>query len=76
MAPKKQKERSGVLSFIAWFTGVVVSLVVGFGMINGTLGLPGWLGGASAIGQWIVMAVGWIVLITTLIGAVMAILKR
>jgi len=66
----------GVLGFLAWFTGVVVSLAVSFGLINGTLGLPWWLGGASAAGVFIVTAVGWIVLITTLISAVMAIVRR
>jgi len=66
----------GVIHFLAWFTGVVVSLAVAFGLINGTLGLPSWLGGATAAGMWIVMAVGWIVLITTLLGAIMAILRR
>ena len=72
----KQKGRSSVLNLIAWITGVIVSLVVGFGMINGTLRLPMWLGGSSVVGMWIVLAAGWIVVITTLIGAVLAILQR
>ncbi len=63
------------LHFVAWFTGIVVSLVVGFGMINGTLGLPAWLGGGSTGGDFIVLIVGWIVIITTIISAVMAVLK-
>ena len=72
----KQNAGGGVLSGVAWFTGVVVSLAVAFGLINGTLGLPAWLGGVSAAGIWVVWAVGWIVLVTTLIGAVLAILRR
>jgi len=72
----KQRSGNGVLGFIAWFTGIVVSLAVAFGLINGTLGLPGWLGGTSTAGMWLVWAVGWIVLITTLVGAVLAILRR
>ena len=72
----KRREKSAVLNLIAWATGIVVSLVVGFGMINGTLGLPMWLGGASYIGQMIVVVAGWIVVITTLIGAVLAVLQR
>lgn len=71
-----QRGSGNVLSFLAWFTGVVVSLVVGFGMINGTLGLPGWLGGGTVTGDWLVMVVGWVVLITSLVGAVLAILKK
>ena len=64
------------LGLIAWITGVIVSLVVGFGMINGTLMLPGWLGGGSGFGDGLVVVVGWIVVITTLVGAIMAVLKK
>ncbi len=71
-----KQQGHGVLGFLAWFTGVVVSLAVAFGLINGTLMLPAWLGGASAAGMWIVQAVGWITLITTLVGAIMALLRR
>ncbi len=65
-----------VMSFLAWFTGVVVSLVVGQAMIRGLLTLPGWLGGGTSAGDWVTMIIGWIVVLTTLIGAVMAILKK
>jgi hypothetical protein len=70
------KKNSTILNIIAWFTGVVVSLVVGNAMIQRILTLPNWLGGASTAGMWIAMVIGWIVVITTLVGAVMAILKR
>ena len=65
------KQSGRVLNFIAWLTGVLVSLSVGFAMIAGTLSLPTWLGGGV-----LAMIVGWIVVITTLISAVMAILKE
>ena len=70
------KGGSTVVGILAWFTGVVVSLVVGNAMIIGLLTLPGWLGGASVAGLWIAKAIGWVVVITTVIGAVMALLKR
>ena len=70
------KQRSSVLHFVAWFTGVVVSLAVGFGLINGTLVLPGWLGGDSAAGMMITGFVGWIVVVTSLVSAAMVVLKR
>ena len=70
------KQKSKILNVIAWITGVVVSLAVGFGMINGVLGFPTWLGGGTTIGNFIVLAVGWIVVITTLISAVLAILEQ
>ena len=75
MAKKKSSELQA-LNFVAWFTGVIVSLVVGNAMIQGVLSLPGWLGGTSTIGIWIAAAIGWIVIITTLIGAILAILRR
>ncbi|MFA4953090.1 MAG: hypothetical protein WC584_02620 [Candidatus Pacearchaeota archaeon] len=70
------KQGGTLVHLLAWVTGVVVSLVVGFGMINGTLVLPIWLGGGSAAADSIVVFFGWIVLITTLISAVMALLKK
>ncbi len=70
------KQNSRVLNFLAWFTGVVVSLAVGFGLITSRLILPTWLGGATPIGLWITMAVGWVVVITTLISAVLALIKN
>lgn len=64
-----------VLNFIAWLTGVLVSLSVGFAMagagVDQTLSLPSWLGGST-----VAMIVGWIVVITTLITAVMALLDQ
>ena len=68
------KQRSNVLGFVAWFTGVIVSLVVGHAMIQRILTLPWWLGGNAA--PWIAVAIGWIVVITTLIGAVLAVIKK
>ena len=72
----KQQGRGSVLSIIAWFTGVVVSLVVGNAMIQRILTLPPWLGGVTEAGAWIAVAIGWIVVITTLVGAVLALIKR
>lgn len=65
------KQSSKMLNFIAWLTGVIVSLAVGFAMIGGTLSLPTWLGG-----NLIAMIAGYIVVITTGIGVILAILKR
>jgi hypothetical protein len=65
------KSGSMVLNFVAWLTGVLVSLSVGFAMIEGTLSLPAWLGGSA-----LAMIVGWIVVITTLISAVLAIIQK
>ena len=60
-----------VLNFIAWLTGVIVSLAVGFAMMGGTLTLPTWLGG-----HVLAMIAGWVVVVTTLLSVVMAILSQ
>ncbi len=68
------KQSSTILGFVAWFTGVIVSLVVGQAMIQRILTLPWWLGGIAA--PWIAVAIGWVVVITTLVGAVLAIIRK
>ncbi len=65
-----KKEGNKVLHFVSWLTGVIVSLAVGFAMIGGTLVLPWWLGGSI-----LAMIAGWVVLVTTIISAVLAIIK-
>ena len=69
-----KRNGSTAMNLLAWLTGVVVSLVVGNGMIQGALVLPTWLGGDTA--PLIAIVIGWIVIITTLIGAVMALLRK
>jgi len=71
---KKSSGLKKVLSFVAWLTGVIVSLVVGNALIAGNLVLPQWLGGATQVGLMIAVAVGWIVIITTLLSVVLAII--
>lgn len=67
------KKVNNVLHIVAWLTGVIVSLAVGFAMIGKTLTIP-WL---TNIGAGIVTVIaGWIAVITTLIGVVLVILKQ
>ena len=70
------KKDSKLLNFVAWFTGVVVSLTVGFGLINGILTLPSWLGGETVVGGLAVVVVGWVVVVTTLASIVLIVLKK
>jgi len=63
----KKKGGSKFLNFIAWLTGIIVSLAVGFALIGGTLSVP-YLGVVN-------MIAGWIVVITTLLSLILAILK-
>ena len=62
------KQSAKVLNFIAWLTGVIVSLAVGFALISGTLSVP-YLGVVNDIA-------GWIVVITTLLSVVLALLNQ
>ena len=62
-----------VLNFVAWMTGVLVSLAVGFAMTGGGLTVP-WI---DSLGAGVVTIVaGWIVIIATLVGVVLAVLKQ
>lgn len=64
------KKEGKILNFVVWLTGVLVSLSVGFAMIDGILSLPTWVGGSL-----VAMIVGWVVVITTLLSAVLALLR-
>lgn len=57
-----------LLGVIMWIVGVLVSLAVGFGMTSGTLVIP-------FIPEIITNIAGWIVVIGTILGAIVAILK-
>ncbi len=69
MKKKKAKNNTGALSklvtFVAWLTGVIVSLAVGFALTGGTLSVP-YLGVVNQIA-------GWVVIIATIVGAILAI---
>ena len=68
----KNKQAGKVLNFVVWLTGVLVSLSVGFAMIDGTLTLPFWLG----VNLGVPMIVGWVVVITTLVSALLAVIEK
>lgn len=61
------KQGGKVLNFVAWLTGIIVSLAVGFALIGGTLAVP-YIGVVNVIA-------GWVVVITTVISTIMVILK-
>ena len=67
----KKSDIGKILNFVVWLTGVLVSLSVGFAMVSGTLTLPFWLGG-----NILATIVGWIVVITTILSAILALVKN
>jgi hypothetical protein len=66
---KQKNFLSRLLNFIAWLTGVIVSLAVGFSMIDKVL-----------IIRWIPVIItqitGWIVVVITLLGVIFSILNN
>ena len=68
MAKKNTLQK--ILSFVAWLTGVIVSLSVGFAMTDKILALPLCLGGAT-----VAVVAGWIVIITTAVSVILAIVN-
>ena len=64
------KDGSGLMGIIAWVVGVLVSLAVGAGMINGvTLTIPG-------IPTVITVVAGWVVVVGAIISVIMAIFNK
>ena len=62
------KQSSGVLNLVAWLTGIIVSLAVGFGLVSGTLSVP-YIGVVNQIA-------GWIVVVTTIISLILAVMRQ
>ncbi len=73
MVAKKQEVSSltKLLQFIVWLTGVIVSLAVAFGMIEEILTL-----GVLGIPNPVTIFFGWVVVVTTLIGVLLAIIRH
>ena len=67
----KGKQSGKILNLIVWLTGIIVSLAVGFAMVGGTLTLPWWLGGNT-----VSMLAGWVVVVTTFVSGVLALLNQ
>jgi uncharacterized membrane protein YdbT with pleckstrin-like domain len=65
----KSKPVANIVNIAAWITGVLVSLAVGFGMVDGTLSV-------MFIPAVITAVAGWVVVILTIISVVLAIANK
>lgn len=65
----KSKPVANIVNIAAWITGVLVSLAVGFGMVDGTLSV-------MFIPAVITAIAGWVVVILTIISVVLAIANK
>ena len=70
---KKDNILASLWSTVAWLTGVLVSLAVGFGMVNGVLAIPVL---SSIAGGVIVKVAGYIVIILALLGVALKLIDR
>jgi len=60
---------SALVNLAVWLTGILVSLAVGFGMINRVLTVP-------YVSSTVTMVAGWVVVVLTLVSVVLAIIDR
>jgi len=65
---KKSGMVAKLVNILVWLTGVIVSLAVGLALVNGSLSVP-YIGVANAIA-------GWIVVVSTVLGAILALTNK
>jgi hypothetical protein len=61
--------KQNIIGILTWIVGVIVSLAVGSGMIDGTLNVPG-------IPEVITIVSGWVVVIGAIISVLLAIFNK
>ena len=71
MATKKQKYIENALSFFAWFSGMLVSFVVGYSVWSGAIEVPEILGG-----HLFSNVLGWAIVLTTLVTIVLSFFRK
>ena len=60
---------TSISAFIAWFTGVLVALAVGFGLVYNQLSIP-------LIPIFISASFGWVVVVMTFLSTLIAIIEK
>ena len=65
----KAKPVSSLINIAAWITGVLVSLAVGFGMVDGVLSV-------RFIPAVITVIAGWLVVVLTIVSVILAIANK
>lgn len=68
MVQKKGRTLANLIAAILWLTGVIVALAIGFGMTSGTLVIP--------LPEIVTQTAGWIVIVLTLLGVLLALIDR
>jgi hypothetical protein len=60
-----------LLIFVAWLSGFLVSISVGYAMILGVLPLPEFLGGST-----VSAIVGWVVIVSTVLSIIFSFFRE
>lgn len=63
------KGDNALMGLVTWIVGILVSLAVGSGMINGTLPIPG-------IPGIITVVAGWVVVVGAILSLILAIFNK
>lgn len=58
-----------LVALIAWLTGVIVALAVGFGLTSGTLSVPG-------LPAVLTLSAGWIVIVLTVLSVILVLIEK
>ena len=61
--------KNNIIGILIWLVGILVSLAVGSGMIDGTLNVPG-------IPEIIIIVSGWIVVVGAIISVILAVFNK
>lgn len=68
---KRRNLIENFLGFFAWTSGLLTSLVVGYGLLNGPLYLPEFFGG-----HIVSNVVGWAVIITAIVTIILSFFRK
>lgn len=71
MISRKEKYLENTLSFFAWFSGMLVSLVVGYSVWSGAIQVPEIFGGYLFSN-----ILGWAIILTTLITIILSFFRK
>jgi amino acid transporter len=71
MKTKKSNHLENYLSFFAWFSGMLVSIVVGYAVLAGPIQLPEILGN-----HLFSNIIGWAIIITTIVTIVLSFFRK
>ncbi|MBU3923287.1 MAG: hypothetical protein KJ592_00045 [Nanoarchaeota archaeon] len=66
-------KENNLIGIVTWIVGILVSLAVGSGMIDGTLSVPG----ISSVGSGIIVVIaGWVVVAGAILSVILAIFNK